>query len=76
MSFFFGWSRLVCRSYRPRPLVVPTRVQPDALYKAPVKRGVSTKVGERYRDGLVSPSGEREMPAKERAGGVGMDLGR
>ena len=26
----------MCRSYRPRPLVVPTLVQPDALYSAPV----------------------------------------
>ena len=28
---FFGWARFVWRSYRPRPWVVPTRIQPDAL---------------------------------------------
>ncbi len=28
---FFGWARFVWRPYRPRPWVVPTRIQPDAL---------------------------------------------
>ena len=28
---FFGWARFVWRSYRPRPWVAPTRIQPDAL---------------------------------------------
>ena len=28
---FFGWARFVWRSFRPRPWVVPTRIQPDAL---------------------------------------------
>ena len=41
---FLGFAHSFFLSYLPRPRVVPTWSHPEALYTAPVKRGISTKV--------------------------------